>query len=923
MRLYMKKLKASSCRSLLQILSGVIVVLFLANGVMGASSGVETNRLLSVSPLKADGSFSLQIIAEHEIGTQYSVYESIAPQRVVVELHRMDVQDIPAVTKIAGAPVTEVRVAAYDRADGKLGRIDMLQSEPATPYTVQVNGAIMVIDFSGKAMASAVQPTGDAAEGASGNVPATPPAASPVEPPAKEVSASATVDTKPVSDAAMPLPAVESETKLAPAAKKIIAIEKIPGGLLLKADGQLANCKTFTLRKPDRFVADCFAVKNGLKQKSMKLSGDIRLVRVGDYTDKIRFVFEGNAKAINKIKVYPVSDGIQVKWDGVSPEKVVAAVEPQAKKREFVKMGGKAVEAVDFKVENGKSLVIVTLSSPGEVMQPIKDKSLIRFGIKDATIAAALRRTIDASAFPSVIRQVTPYIVSSRGRNDVRFAVELKQDSPYELKADGNTVTLVVENGELAAANTSVDKIELQTPRGGDAISEASGIAAESVHTAQQSEAKSTTDVISNATLTSAPGKKYSGQLVSLNFDNIEIRNVLLLIAEVSNRNIIASEDVKGTITLRLNNVPWDQALDVILQIKGLGMKEDGNIVRIMPLEKLRAMQLDELKAANEGEKLEALLNESFVINYTALDNIVNPVKDVLSPRGKVYKDDRSKKVFVTDVSSVFARVRKLIAELDTPEKQVMIEARIVEANSNFTRDLGVSWGVSHFGTAKGPWDLSNATGGGGGGFLISPVTQTVEDGKLTEVTHNIVSGFGSGFTFGRVGIDSTVLDLRLSALETSGYGKIVSTPRIATVNGKEAEISQGTQIPYQTTDEDGKSTTELVDAALSLKVTPVLNPDDSMILSIEAANDSIGSTVATGTGNAPTINKKKAKTQVIVKNGETTVIGGIFIETEIESEAGIPLLRSIPILGNLFKSTRKRKDKSELLIFITPRIVE
>jgi type IV pilus assembly protein PilQ len=317
---------------------------------------------------------------------------------------------------------------------------------------------------------------------------------------------------------------------------------------------------------------------------------------------------------------------------------------------------------------------------------------------------------------------------------------------------------------------------------------------------------------------------------------------------------------------------------------------------------------MDEAKltAARTREKLEDLYTEVIEVSYTALDNVVGPARELLTERGKITADNRNKQVIVTDVASVIVEIRKLVKILDTPERQVLIEARIVEANSSFSRDLGVNWRINN---DNNPGDLpsNSADFSGGGGFLLFPSIAS--------------AGLAGGITFGQIGIDSTVLDLRISALETSGNGKVISRPRVTTLNGEEASIAQGTEIPYQTTSDEGP-TTEFKKAELSLKVKPVINPDGSIILEIVANNSSIGSLVATGIGSAPAINTKEAKTKLLVMDGETTVIGGIFVESENFGEAGIPFLRKIPILGRLFRSNSQSSTRSELLIFITPRIV-
>jgi type IV pilus assembly protein PilQ len=867
------------------------VILLLAFVATGATSFASdfTNRIVSIQEISGS---AVQIVAEKEIGSRYTSYLLSKPQRVVFDFQGTDISSLPGVTTLSAHPVREIIVSQYESAGVKSGRVELILTE-RIPYNVKVDGAVLHVDFTPLTPASAASPTATA-----------PVAASAAEP---------VVDVNP--DAAPVSVASEKQNLSAASVLEIIGRK---GEVFLRADGELDQCKSFTLKKPARYVVDCFGVTEKIAKKSISLSGPIKSVRIGSYADKVRFVLEGDVRTIDKLKMYPVADGLSLRYVNQTPSPGLATKTSSPAKAGKDKNAALAVEKVDFKVEDGKSLVIVTLSAPGQVMQPIKDKTLLRFGVKGATIIPSLRRTIDASAFPSVIRQITPYIVSNRAQSDVRFAVELKGNTPYELKSEGNIVTLMVENGPFTKVQGPLDKtIELPL--------DAAVTVQPQKLTAVSSDSKvlpfkSSADVITNETLKVAAEKKYTGQIVSLNFDNIEIRNVLLLIAEVSDTNIIANDDVKGVITLRLNNVPWDQALDVILESKGLAMEREGNILRIAPKEVILKRKLDNAKIETEISAIVIKETKAFSVNYGPVDDIAKKIKDQIKENGTVSSDARTRQIFVTTTPDMLREIEaQIIKRLDVPDQQVTIEARIVEANSNFTRDLGVSWGISQQGTANGPWDLSGAMITGGGSFTINPGTQAT---STTGPVFNNSAGLGSMFTFGRIGIDSTILDLRLSALEASGYGKIVSTPRISTSNGESAEISQGTQIPYQTASDKGTET-KFIDATLALKVKPVINPDNSMILEIEVSNDSIGSTVATGVGSAPSINTKKAKTKVLVKNGETTVIGGIFIETETESEAGIPLLRNIPILGHLFKSTKKSKGKTELMIFITPRIVE
>lgn len=876
---------------------GVLAVIFLLAFVTTGTTSFAsdfTNRIVSIHE---KGASAVQIVAEKEIGTRYTSYLLSKPPRVVFDFQGTDISSLPGVTTLSASPVREIIVSQYESAGVKSGRIELILTE-RVPYNVKVDGTILHVNFT----------------------PATPAAVS-LPTPALQVADSVVVTPAPAPapEEVKPevAPVVVSADKKNLSAVSILEIVSRKGEVYLRADGELNQCKSFALKSPARFVVDCFGVTEKIEKNAISLSGPIKSVRVGTYADKVRFVLEGDVKIIDKLKMYPVVDGLALRYDDKTPSPGTVAKSSSAPKAEKEKNAALTVEKVDFKVVDGHSLVIVTLSAPGEVMQPIKDKTLLRFGVKGATITPSLRRTIDASAFPSVIRQITPYTVSNRAQSDVRFAVELKGDTSYELKSDGNVVTLMVENGSFTKAQGPLDTT-IELPLDSAVTKQQEKVAVPTSVT--KSNAKVSPEVITNDTLKITEEKRYSGQIVSLNFDNIEIRNVLLLIAEVSDTNIIANDDVKGVITLRLNNVPWDQALDVILESKGLAMEREGNILRIAPKEVILKRKLDNAKIETEISAIVIKETKAFSVNYGPVDDIAKKIKDQIKDNGTVSSDERTRQIFVTTTPDMLKEIEEqIIKRLDVPDQQVTIEARIVEANSNFTRDLGVSWGISQQGTANGPWDLNGAMITGGGSFTINPGTQAT---NTTGPVFNNSAGIGSMFTFGRIGIDSTILDLRLSALEASGYGKIVSTPRITTSNGESAEISQGTQIPYSTVSQTGTET-KFVDATLKLKVKPVINPDNSMILEIEVSNDSVGSTVATGAGSAPSINTKKAKTKVLIKNGETTVIGGIFIESDIESESGIPLLRDIPILGHLFKSTKKSKDKTELMIFITPRIVE
>ncbi|MEZ4600219.1 MAG: type IV pilus secretin PilQ [Syntrophotaleaceae bacterium] len=684
-------------------------------------------------------------------------------------------------------------------------------------------------------------------------------------------------------------------------AKKVVAVHAEKGSVSLQTDGKINTFKYFPLGAPSRLVVDLYGVAPDLTKRAFPLDSGFKRIRVGTYPDKTRFVFDAASTSLPDYSVTSTENIVKVEWQETAEKKVSAKKNPSN-----THSGVPAtISNIDFQVENGRSILTVAVSEPAGIIEPVANGDVVRFGVKNANISRALRRAIDPSSFPSAIRLITPYVVLSGTTQDVRFAVELKGPVPYSLeKADGR-IRFIVEDGPFAEAVP----VAYETRDVPVTSHPAKKTFAQAVQTTT---APNVQMAAVDTTFDQRGDRFYTGQKISLVFDDANIRNILQLIAEVSDLNIIAGDEVKGTITLRLVDVPWDQALELIMDIKGLGMLRDGNVVRIMPKEQIHKMQEDQFAAARKLEKLEDLVTEVVTVNYSNIEDVGKRSKEYLSERGKVIEDIRNKNLIVTDIPSVVDSIKKMVALVDTPERQVLIEARIVEARSTFSRDLGVNWGIT-YNSEPGINTTPNLTGqtGGGGSFALIPELVTAGAG-----------GFASSVRFGNTAVDKLVLDLRLSALEQTGDGRIISTPRVTTLNGQEAEIAQGTEIPYTTISDEGPKT-EFKKAELSLKVKPEINPDGSIFMSITARNDSRGETVPTIEGFAVAIDTKKAETKVMVQDGETTVIGGIFIEDKSESVSGIPWLKNIPVLGYLFKSRSVSEQRRELLIFITPRILE
>jgi type IV pilus assembly protein PilQ len=402
--------------------------------------------------------------------------------------------------------------------------------------------------------------------------------------------------------------------------------------------------------------------------------------------------------------------------------------------------------------------------------------------------------------------------------------------------------------------------------------------------------------------------KVYTGRRVSLEFSDADIRKILQLIAEVSNLNFLIGDDVTGTLSIKLVNVPWDQALDVILETKGLDKRLEGNIMYIKPKGKFKSEELEESDALKEHERRMDLKTHVFEINFASVADIAAQFDKLKSERGNISQDARTNRVIVTDISDRIEKMRFLLKELDITEKQVMIEARIVEATSTFSRDLGVQWGIHYKDGSASIMGINNLDIGLGGIVTNAPTSGTFSD------TSSTTTGAATGISFGKL-TSNIQLDLRLSAAASIGQIKVISTPKVITLNNKAAKITQGQSIPYQTTSAEGTKT-EFIAAALTLEVTPHVASDGSISMKIHATNNSAG------TGTPPPINTKEAQTEVLVMNGETTVIGGIYQDSDTDQISGVPFLQDIPLLGWLFKSNSKSKTKTELLIFITPKIV-
>jgi type IV pilus assembly protein PilQ len=566
--------------------------------------------------------------------------------------------------------------------------------------------------------------------------------------------------------------------------------------------------------------------------------------------------------------------------------------------------GDRSITGVDFRrTRDGGGRVVVNLTDPSTPVDIRQEGGRVVAIFKDTSLPATLMRRLDVMDF------ATPVTTVDTLRTNLDTRIVISADGKYEQLAYQSDNEFTIEiNPDVAEAE-----------EGSTLFSET---------------------------------KEYEGQRLTLNFQDIETRAVLQLLAETSGRNIVVSDTVQGNVTLRLRNVPWDQALDIVMTTKGLDMRQNGNVIIVAPAEEIAARETADLEAKQAIAELEPMYSEFLQVNYAKASDLAslisgsgNEGNTMLSDRGSIAVDDRTNTLLVQDTAERLQDIRRMVSTLDVPIKQVLIESRIVVVNDDFSRDLGIRLGVTALhesGTNSGGTFISGAgngtdtmvnsalnnladpanTSGPGGTPGIFPVQVPQLDNRYN-VNVPIANAAGR---FALAVLESDYLvDLELTALEAEGRGEIVSTPRVITANQKEARIEQGVEIPYQQSASSGATTIQFKKAVLSLTVTPQITPDNNIIMDLLVHKDNVGDIISTGGlgGTVPSIDTRAVETQVLVADGQTVVLGGIYETERRETINKVPFLGDIPVLGNLFKSKQRVDNKAELLIFVTPRILE
>lgn len=646
----------------------------------------------------------------------------------------------------------------------------------------------------------------------------------------------------------------------------------------IKTTEPLANPPAgFTLKSPARIALDFPGTGNGLNKNNIKSEqGVLKSVTLAQAKDRTRMVLN-LAKAVsyntevngNEVIIVLQGDGQYIANDQTETRFAESTVGNQTH----------AITNVDFtRGKNGEGRVVVDLADTNTGINIKQKGKQIVVDFVDTDVPAELQRRLNVINFGTPVL----YVDTMKQGNDGRMVIEPKgnwEQSAYQ--ADKQfiiDVRPVIEDPNKLVKG-------------------------------------------------SKPG--YAGEKLSLNFQNIEVRSVLQVIADFTGLNIVASDTVTGNLTLRLKDVPWDQALDIIMQNKGLTMRKVGNVITVAPTEEVAAKDKAALEATRAIEDLEPLVTEVFRLKYQKAEDFKNILtgtnsgggtggqnRSILSGRGSAVWDPRTNTLFIQDTAKKLAEIQDIINKTDIPVRQVMIESRLVVADEKFGKSLGARFGIQSAGTPgrsniniggtlSNTGDIANGTGGSTTGLNSNLPVTTAGAGSLAFSLFRLPAGL--------------LLNLELTALETDNRGKIVSSPRVTTADQQKAKIAQGTEIPYQQASSSGATSVAFKEAELSLEVTPQITPDNKIIMDLEVKKESVG-VVFNG---VPSIDTQNVQTQVLVANGETAVLGGIYEQTERNQVEKVPFFGDIPVIGNAFKRRTRQDDKTELLIFITPKIMD
>jgi len=654
--------------------------------------------------------------------------------------------------------------------------------------------------------------------------------------------------------------------------------------LALTMDGPAVEPKAFTIDNPARIALDLPDTSNELDERNIRISsGLLQNVTTVEAGGRTRVVI--NLSSLTPFQTSVKGNQLLITLDsnadgseGNTSDLLVAAAN-NSNKVEIDDNGDvnervNEISSLDFRRgPMGEGRIIFDLSSAGIVTDMRQEGGRLIVEFPDTQLAAKLQRRLDVMDFGTPV-QFIDAISNKRGTKVII------QPATQEFE-------------QLAYQSDNMFTVELKP--------------------------MSKEDIEENRKAKFG----YVGEKLSLNFQDIEVRSVLQLLADFTDLNIVVSDSVQGKLTLRLKNVPWDQALDIILQTKALGKRQAGNVIMIAPAEEIANRERIELEGMKQKTELAPLRTEYFQANYAKASELATLLQSqtggMLSERGSVTVDDRTNTLLINDTVDQLSEIRALVHRLDVPIRQVLIESRIVIASDDFNKDIGVRWG------------LNRNTARNGDGFALSGngngITNLINGDDLGRERYNV--NLPGSNAAGSIGIAlaklpfGTLLELELSAMQAEGTGEVISSPRVITANQHEAYIEQGVEIPYLEASSSGATSVSFRKAVLGLTVTPQITPDDRIIMDLKVNKDTVGEIFGAGALQVPSIDTREVSTQVLVDNGETVVLGGVYEQTILNKVDMVPFFGNLPLIGRLFQHTTNQDDKSELLVFVTPKIIK
>jgi len=651
-------------------------------------------------------------------------------------------------------------------------------------------------------------------------------------------------------------------------------VAALPGDrveLKLQFDSPVVAPRGYTIEQPARIALDLPGVTNNLGVKSRELGvGNARSVTIVETKERTRLI-------VNLATLVPYATRVEgnnlfvvVGETATSVSKVVPA--PAQSLNKSIAVSGRAIQGVDFqRGEQGEGNVVVALSDSSVTADIQEQGGKIQLSFPKTALPDNLKVRLDVKDFATPVQ----YVSASAQADKVNISIEPQGFYDYLVFQTDNKLTVSIK----PLSSDDVEKRKLER-------------------------------------------FAYTGEKLSLNFQDIDVRSVLQLIADFTDLNLVASDTVQGNITLRLQNVPWDQALDLVLKTRGLDKRKVGNVLLIAPADEIAARERQELEAQNQIAELAPLRRELIQVNYAKAADIAALFQSVAGiggegakeERGSVTVDDRTNSIIAYQTQDKLDELRRIVAQLDIPVRQVMIEARIVEANVDYDKELGVRWGGSTNLQGDKNWTFyGNDDRGdedGGTGDDLGPNVPFVDLGAAGRT-----SGIGIGFV-----TDNVLLDLELSAMEKTGNGEVISQPKVVTSDKETAKILKGTEVPYEESSSSGATTIAFKEAALSLEVTPQITPDNRIIMEVKVNKDEPD--YQNALNNIPPIKKNEVNAKILVNDGETIVIGGVFSNEQSKAVDKVPLLGDMPFIGRLFRRDVVKDTKNELLVFITPRIM-